>query len=389
MKGIVSLASFAAVGVAASYSPLPPGVIKIPMTRILNQSAYGIEFEVGTPPQKNILKVDSGSPTIGFENPRNNICQQPGGLCDLYGIYNNLSSSTAVYSSNSYRDFLVDLGVGSFINDTLSFGGTTVPAFQFGTYDQIGANFPITTPISGILGMGEFCFTNVNCSDYPGFVQQLFEKGIISKRAFSVYLGPDNPNATGTLILGGIDRAKRTGPVGVLPYVNPTSSEASNGPFNMNYTSMSLVSATGNSTTFSIMKGSFAIWDTGNPAWGLPQAAFESVTQYFELPTNTSTGGDPLTVDCKFRQPTTTTLNVGLLNGFVVNIPLHRLVTQLDTNTCIISVTGFSGTGSAGGVGAGWGDAFLRNVYATFDLDSGTITVSNVKYTDEEDIVAI
>jgi hypothetical protein len=59
--------------VATVAASLPPGVIKIPTTRILNESAYGIEFEVGSPPQSNVLKVDTGSPTIGFENHRNNI----------------------------------------------------------------------------------------------------------------------------------------------------------------------------------------------------------------------------------------------------------------------------------------------------------------------------
>jgi hypothetical protein len=270
----------------------------------------------------------------------------------------------------------------------MAFAGTSVPGFRFGTYDQINEHFTISTPISGILGLGEFYSTGPKCADYEGFIQQLFERGVITKRAFSVYLGPDEPNATGTLLLGGIDRAKRTGPVTVLPVVTPNSTVTNDTPFNMNYTSMAFVSDTGNTTTFPIAKGSFAPWDTGTPAWNIPQAAFEAVLQYFELPANSSDFGNPFPVDCKFRQPTNTTLEVELLDGFVVSIPLHRLVTQLNSTACNTYVRGLAGDG--GGVGVnGWADPFLRSVYVTFDLDDAMVTVSNVRYTDEEDIVAI
>jgi hypothetical protein len=39
--------------------------------------------------------------------------------------------------------------------------------------------------------------------------------------------------------------------------------------------------------------------------------------------------------------------------------------------------------------GAHLGASFLRSVYATFDLDDITIAVSEVKYTNAEDIVKI
>lgn len=57
--------TFASLAAAA----LPEGVIELPLQRIKNQSAYGAEFLVGTPPQKAIINADTGSPTYAFESP--------------------------------------------------------------------------------------------------------------------------------------------------------------------------------------------------------------------------------------------------------------------------------------------------------------------------------
>lgn len=57
--------TFASLAAAA----LPKGVIELPLQRIKNQSAYGAEFLVGTPPQKAIISADTGSPTYAFESP--------------------------------------------------------------------------------------------------------------------------------------------------------------------------------------------------------------------------------------------------------------------------------------------------------------------------------
>lgn len=51
-------------------SMLPDGVISLPLQRIKNQSAYGLELEVGNPPQRVVSLVDTGSPTYSFESIR-------------------------------------------------------------------------------------------------------------------------------------------------------------------------------------------------------------------------------------------------------------------------------------------------------------------------------
>jgi candidapepsin len=72
---------------------LPKGSIAIPLIRKSDYSAYMAEFKVGTPPQKEYLKMDTGSPLIAFENPNNNVCSLASKPCAEYGTFTNTSSS--------------------------------------------------------------------------------------------------------------------------------------------------------------------------------------------------------------------------------------------------------------------------------------------------------
>jgi hypothetical protein len=180
-----------------------------------------MEFEVGNPPQRSVLKVDTGSSSIGFEKDK---------PCNLYGSYNNLTSTTAVYIRDCYTDFLQDYGYGSFINDTIRFSDHTVADFTLGTLDVFYAHFYLYPPVSGILGLGGECINSQACDDYPTLVQQLYDQKILKTRAFSIYLEPDNGHSTGTLLLGGVDRAKQRGPIAILNY-----SISNYAPYNVNF----------------------------------------------------------------------------------------------------------------------------------------------------------
>ena len=45
------------------------GVYEIPLRRINDDDAYGMDVELGTPPQKVTLLVDTGSNTYSVESP--------------------------------------------------------------------------------------------------------------------------------------------------------------------------------------------------------------------------------------------------------------------------------------------------------------------------------
>ncbi|KAL7929336.1 aspartic endopeptidase [Trichoderma chlorosporum] len=369
----VPLASLSFASLAAAA--LPEGVIEIPLQRIKNQSAYGAEFQVGNPPQKVIISADTGSPTYAFESPRYAVCQQ--GLCSAYGTYDNTTSATTKWLNGGYSDFLSDHGFGSFINDTLQVGGITVEDMMFGVVELNLASFPINTQQAAIFGLGAFCQTKA-CDTYPTFLNQLYEHGVISRRAFSVYLGPNDADAKGSLLLGGIDLAKRQGPVHKLNVLDPTTPAANEQPNWISLSSLELQLANGTNVTSTYDNGTYALWDTGSPGWYVQQDMFDALTSYWGL--SNPDPNDTLFVDCKFREPSNDSIAVNLGPGVVINVPLSSLPIDNGDGTCTAPVAPF---------GTLLGDAYLRNVYFTFDYEDLTIEFSLAKYTNETNIVKI
>lgn len=71
----------------------PEGAIVLPLTYNDFTAAYYAPFEVGTPPQTEYLKVDTGSPTFSFLDPRSSYCEQSTHPCMTYGTFDNETSS--------------------------------------------------------------------------------------------------------------------------------------------------------------------------------------------------------------------------------------------------------------------------------------------------------
>jgi hypothetical protein len=89
----VSMALLAALAIPALAAELPAGVVAVPMIRDAALTAYYAEFQVGTPPQKQYLKVDTGSPRYSFLSPRNSVCAEASKPCSTFGTFDNLTSS--------------------------------------------------------------------------------------------------------------------------------------------------------------------------------------------------------------------------------------------------------------------------------------------------------
>lgn len=84
--------------VAAAFSlvfagNVPEGAIAVPLVRESGLGYYLAEFYVGTPPQKELLAMDTGSPTYSFLDPRNSVCESDTNPCSTYGTFDNTTSS--------------------------------------------------------------------------------------------------------------------------------------------------------------------------------------------------------------------------------------------------------------------------------------------------------
>ncbi len=69
-----TLATILSLGLLASSLPqavpkMSEGVYAVPLKRIRNQAAYGIDLRVDNPPQPVTVLADTGSNTYSFESP--------------------------------------------------------------------------------------------------------------------------------------------------------------------------------------------------------------------------------------------------------------------------------------------------------------------------------
>jgi hypothetical protein len=89
----ITLAAAAIAFPAIAAAKTPAGVISVPLSRDDGLTAYFAKLQVGTPPQTEYLKIDTGSPRYSFMDPRNEVCQRSGKPCKEYGTFNNKTSS--------------------------------------------------------------------------------------------------------------------------------------------------------------------------------------------------------------------------------------------------------------------------------------------------------
>lgn len=258
-------------------------------------------------------------------------------------------------------------------------GGATFPNFQFGQIEEHPPFVHITKQLPAICGLGALCDTPT-CDGTQTLLQQLFDKKLISRRIFSIYLGPNDPDAVGTLLIGGKDLAKRQGTVYKRNMVDIDDPEAQQQPNRMKILGHRLEDGGKNTDYPASGDDNVRLWDSGSPRWDFPTDVFPAIVQHFGLGKDTDPNVGRYEVDCKYRTPGPDRIVTLFEDGAEVEVPYHILPTKLSSGKCQIDV----------GSGAGlMGDAFLRGVYATFDYDKLTIEFAAAKYTKNTNIVKV
>jgi hypothetical protein len=377
-------------------SSLPDKTVLVPIVRIRNSTAHGAVVGAGTPPQQNTILLDTGSFSFTFENPNSQLCHQADKPCAAYGTYDNATSSTAVYAGFGASDGVQDFGYGSAINDTITLAQDnqtlTIANMTIGHLDFFASTHPLVAPQTGFLGMRVQCVDRICHNPSTDFIEQLYSKSLIAKRAFSIYLGPDDPGATGAMIVSGIDRAKQASDFVTIPMADVGNVTITQNSTNYIYQSSYSVTLEGNGTTSSSTTTNYSITDsekltlidTGTSRWDMPHDVFvNGVAPFFNIPIDPNAYQfAPFAVDCSYRNASrSNTVNVYFNDDMdVIRIPLAGLVTEWGPGQCILNVDGTSGI---------FGAPFLRNVLSVFDNEALTVGFSQVRYTDEVDIVAL
>ncbi|KAI5207135.1 acid protease [Aureobasidium subglaciale] len=215
-------------GVQAAYS----GTVELALLSSFGNSDgifYYANISVGTPGQLQTLLIDTGSTDTILHASNASYCKEH----DCIGGTYNLSNSSTVEQIEfprldaQYADWSHE--IGEYIRDTVQLSmlvrnspgrpnNVEVTGVQLGLADYIYTQAPTA---AGILGLGYGSYEAIQGRNemthlpvYPTFVDTLVEAGAISSRLFSIYL--NTLDQYGSILFGGIDDTKYTGPLTTL-----------------------------------------------------------------------------------------------------------------------------------------------------------------------------
>lgn len=313
-------------------------------------------------------------------------------LCaDFSAVNPGKSSSFNVTHANEFNIIYGDKSSvsGDYFTDDLNLGGASVTAQTMG----IAYNTALLSPISGILGIG---YDQLEASStraetpfvYPSLIDTLVTQGLISTKAYSLYLN-DLSASTGALIFGGLDFDKYQGNLVQLPIIpSPTPDGGQLYTFfNIQLSSYGVSTSPGNSTTISNSLDVPVVLDSGTTFTLLPESLVQALTQEIKGVYDQKTGW--VFVDCALRDGNPDmTFDYGFGGGSsksaVVRVPAAELIFdnfladhQPDipfNNPCIL---GIQPKPQAPFI---LGDVFLRSAYVVYDLKNNLIAIGQTNF---------
>ncbi|ETS85236.1 hypothetical protein PFICI_03261 [Pestalotiopsis fici W106-1] len=229
------------------------GVINLPVVRGINLSSqkrdakvfsgsainddwsYGIEIDIGTPPQKTFVEIDTGSDQLWVNADCNTAPTELGQneTCVQIPKFDPSQSSTAqnlsVSTTLGYGDNTVGAYVG-YYSDLVTISGINLASQIFGvaseTLGMVSGIMGISPPITGFA---------IN-QTYPRVLDSMFTQGFINKRLYGIHLG-SSAETEGSLTFGGIDTGKFSGSLEEIPIIKDISNKTR---LTVDYNSLSL-----------------------------------------------------------------------------------------------------------------------------------------------------
>jgi len=341
---------------------------------------YFINVTVGTPGQPFSLQIDTGSSDIWFPAVNADVCEQDADNCP-YGTYDYTKSST--YADPGLPEFQIEYvdGTeieGAYISDVLNIGSTKI------TNMTMAAALEANTRGIGILGIGfnsgeagavEDGFT------YPNVVSVLKNEGFINSLSYSLWLD-DLESNTGSILFGGVNKAKYTGNLVALP-IQLDSQTGTISSMTVAWTGLT-VSGSGQSSDMSPSTPQPAILDSGTTDTLLPDDIANKIFNGVGVLTDPDLGN---LVPCKVANDDLSfAFQFGGSGGPVVTVQLSEFVTPLETTdgstptfqngdeACTFAID------AAGDNPILFGDSFLRSAYVVYDLENQEIAIAQTNF---------
>lgn len=391
---------------------------------------YLSEIEIGTPPQKVGVLVDTGSSDLWVVATNNTYCQSGTGGplnkaidrssivdwtkaqspdsdsilisnstdlekvsalnkavsssdqldCSTYGTFTFQDSETFVSNNTAFSITYADgtFAKGTWSHDDVVINGANVTDLSFAVCDN-------ADNAMGVFGIGlaglETTFSGSASSSslfardqykYENLPLKLKSLGIIDYVAYSVYL--NNAEAeSANILFGAIDTTKYTGDLVALPIINSHKSQGYNEAIELEVTLNSLTLVDSNSNTqASLGSGAAtALLDTGTTLTYLPQAILTSIHDLIGAQYSSSIGY--YVVTCSDVTDYSLSFN---FQGFNVDIPLSDFLIQLSTTSGRSSSYCMVGLQSSDASSFTLGDNFLRSVYMVADYENMEIALA-------------
>jgi Eukaryotic aspartyl protease len=348
------------------------------------QILYFINVTIGTPPQPFSLQLDTGSSDIWIPSTKSDICVLRRRACTL-GAFDSSASRTVVFIDRLQNAFQIQYVDGSqmqgdYIADTFGMGDSVnLRNLTMGLATQ-------ATRGLGVMGIGYSAGESIVALDptevYPNVIDELVNQGVISSRAYSLYLNDLNAES-GNILFGGIDTNKYSGDLVALP-VQPDADSGSLTSFTVTFTGLTIMNGAGINQLTRDSIAEPAILDSGTTNTYFPDALANSILEGLGVTTDESFGN---VVRCSLaREEATFIFTFGGPGGASINVSLAQFVTPLLTpdgrtptfpdgaEACSFGIYG------AGNDPILFGDTFLRSAYVVYDLENNQIALAQARF---------
>ncbi|KIW00458.1 uncharacterized protein PV09_07983 [Verruconis gallopava] len=350
---------------------------------------YLVNTTVGTPPQDLALQLDTGSSDIWIPSASSLICTSASNRCSN-GAYNSSASSTFEdVLRNKFSISYVDgtqIG-GDYINETFGIAGVTIKQMTMGLADQAQEpNADDTTPFQGIVGVGFDAGEAIVAQTdgqygYPNVISQMKLQGIISTRAYSLWLN-DLESPEGNILFGGIDNDKFEGDLTILPLQSDSQTGAIDS-FTVTFAGLNITGA-GGKTVYTAQTTTPVILDSGTTLTYLPDDIANAIAQGVGAVNNYDYG---VVVPCdlastagqflfQFGNTDNGPIIKAEISQFVLPFP-SDIVSPKFRNGKTACRWGIQGSGQDPNL---FGDTFLRSAYVVYNIDGNQVGIAQTTF---------